>query len=91
MDIKTLQIQNCLVKTYKSATKIKMINHAKIKVEFNDKNEANLLPKDENLKLYRVYIPNDIVESEGVIQLSEKFQEIEHSVKHFWKNLKSPR
>jgi hypothetical protein len=78
VDIKTLQIQNYLIKTYKSAKNIKMINHAKMKVEFNDKSEANLLPKDENLNLYRVYIPNDIVESEGVIYFSQ--QEDENSL-----------
>jgi hypothetical protein len=75
VDIRTLQVQNHLMKTYKSVTNIKMINHAKMKVEFSDKNEANMLPKDTNLSLYRVYIPNDIVESEGVIYFSQNEDE----------------
>lgn len=71
MDIKTLQIQNYITKTYKSANNIKMINHAKMRIEFSDKKEANLLPNDPGLKNYRVYVPNDIVESEGVIYFSQ--------------------
>ncbi len=77
------------MKTFKSITNIKMINHPKIKIEFSDKNEADLLPKDTNLSLYRVYIPNNIVESEGVIYFSQN--EDENLLKAAVGKFKNPR
>jgi hypothetical protein len=69
-EINEFQMLNHITTKYKSAVKIKMMKFDKMRVEFESREEANKIPNDPLLEKYRVYVPHNIVESVGVVQLN---------------------
>lgn len=59
-----------LTAKYKSIRHVRAMNQFKLVVILNEKEEANKMPKDEDLKEFRVYIPASTVEIDGRIRLS---------------------
>jgi hypothetical protein len=69
--IRHLEISRYLHGKYKSITSLNKVGRSKLRVMLGDIGEANQVPHDEKLKIYRVYIPAKSVEVDGVIHLPD--------------------
>lgn len=57
---------------YKSVIACDKVNEKKVRVTLRDRSEANMLVTDAGLKDYKVYVPAEEVEVEGVIQVDRE-------------------
>lgn len=64
----TTTISNDLHKQYRSIQQIRKITLKKIRVVVTDRNDANAIVKNKLFQQYRVYIPSEEVEIDGVIE-----------------------
>lgn len=70
--LKHVTISRYLLNTYKSAvTEVYKVHEKKIRVQAANIATANLIVADKNLSKYRVSIPADAVEVNGVVSISE--------------------
>lgn len=67
---KLLHFTKYITKTYPSTIYIKPENKQKIKLEFNNRDDANKICQDTTFKDFRVYIPAERTEVQGIIILS---------------------
>lgn len=68
--LKYVTVAKFLVRSLKSFVSCDKISERKIRVTVSDREEANNLLKAKELEPYRVYVPADEVEVEGVIQVA---------------------
>ena len=68
--LKSVMFSKYLYAKFKSVTSVQAISRVKIRAELSNAADANELVKDPFFKSFRIYIPAEDVEVQGVIQLS---------------------
>ncbi|GAB0089593.1 hypothetical protein DMENIID0001_041630 [Sergentomyia squamirostris] len=69
----SVKISNALFKKYATIVKAEPVNRDKLRIEFDNKNDANALPLDEDFCLeHYVYVPSVLSEVNGKIFMNEE-------------------
>lgn len=88
--VKVLLVSAEVHKHFRSVKEVKQIGFSKVRLLFSDRTEANNVVYNELLsRLYRVYIPSEQVEIDGVINHAE--MDMDHLMKNGFGKFNDPR